>query len=349
MRISFNTYNINFKTNSNRVCQKPVYTKSLSKDIVSFSSSDVDKEDAYNLRNIPDQVCSCCGKKMINEGKFKELKSKHYQGPAAPVLKKIKPFVKEMRPVEKTVYNLLKRTSLNHPNDDLNTLINKRYYYHLSRLEAKQLKIINKAIDQNLNLSENSKDELNKTMGKIREIMFVEAKEERQKRSRIIQEFNKLKERVKGKEKEKIDKIIQIIRTLPNSQDDVDSFMTKYTQRGNREIGQRLLSPSLPTLDHIEATSKNGPDDFSNILVMCAKCNSNRGNLPYPLLFLQYPEMPQNIQRNMSKVIKEINEGRLKNFDNYPQDVKNRLQRITRGELILDISSLKPMRSTSSL
>ncbi len=345
MRISFNTFNISYKTNLNRVHQTPLMVNNLSKDVVSFSSSDVDKEDAYNLRNIPDQVCSCCGKKMINEGKFKELKSKHYQGPAAPVLKKLKPFAKEMRPVEKTVYNLLKRTSLNHPNDDLNTLINKRYYYHLSRLEAKQLKIINKAIGQNLNLSEQSKDELNKTMAKIREIMFIEAKEQPQKRSRIIQEFNKLREKVKGKEKDKIDKIIQIIRTLPNSQDDVDSFMTKYTQRGNREIGQRLMSPSLPTLDHIEATSKNGPDDFSNILVMCAKCNSNRGNLPYPLLFLRYPEMPKNIQKNINKVIKEINEGRLKNFETYPQDIKNRLQKITRGELILDITALSPKHS----
>lgn len=313
--------------------------KGTQRDIVTFGSANVDKEDAFNLRNIPNLPCACCGKKMINEKDFSDLKSKDYQGNAQMVLKKLKPYSKDMRPVEKTVYNLLKRAANKDPHADLNTLINKRYYYHLGRLEVKQLNIINKAIAQDLNLNEKTKAELDKTMETVRFILFVESKKQPQKRSRIIKEFRKLRD--KCDEKQKIDKMLEILKTLPTSKDDVDAFMTKYTQRGNREIGQRLMSSALPTLDHITPAKNSGHDSFSNMLVLCEKCNSERGHIPYEEWFEIHPEMPKNIQKNMNKIIMEINEGRLIGFETYPKDVKETLKRVTKEPFILDTSELR--------
>ena len=344
IQTTFFKYNIYNQTgaNASSISVIPKNT-GITKDVVSFSSANVDKEDAYNLRNLPGLTCACCGKKMINEADYRRLKTKDFQGPAYPVLKKLKPFVPFMKPTEKTVYNLLKRASSKDPNADLNTLLRKRYYYHLGRLEVKQLGIINKAISQKLELSSESQAELDKTMQKVREILFIEPKHSRQKRERVINEFVKLKQICP--EKNEIDKIIKVVQTLPNSKDDVDSFIIKYTQRGNREIGQRLLSPSLPTLDHIKPASKSGHDDFSNLIVMCEKCNSARGSIHYQEWFKIHPEMPENIQKNINKIIKAINTKKLQNFDTYPLDIKETLEKETNGQIILNIDDYQaPVR-----
>lgn len=299
------------------------------KDTISFSSAKVNKDDAFMLRNIKHLPCACCGKDMINEKNYAALKSKDFQGPASQVLKKLRPFYKNMRQTEKTVYNILKRTSSKYPDADLNTLINKRLYYHMSRLEAKQLGIINKAMSS-VNLNVKDQKALEKTMQEVHKILFVEPKDKPQKRNRILEEFYIL--RYQADEKNKIDKILKVVEKLPNSQNDVDSFMVKYAERGNREIGQRLLSPSLPTLDHIKPASKSGEDDFSNLLVLCSKCNSERGNIPYQKWFLIKPEMKKNIQKNIDKIIMEIKKGNLPDFEYYPASIKRTLEKETKGK-----------------
>ena len=321
-------------------------SNNLTTDVVSFSSNRLDKDDAYALRNIPNQTCACCGKGLINEQEFNNLKSKDYEGPAGQVLKKLKPFYKDMRPTTKTVYNLLKRTANKYPMDDLQTLINRRFTYHLCRLELKQLKVLNEAISLNLNLEESSKVELAKTMNKVKHIIFVEPKERAEKRSRIIKEFHVLRNKCKGSEKHKIDKILDVLKALPKSTNDIDSFMIKYAQRGNREIGQCLLAPSLPTLDHIKPKKKSGANNFANMLVLCKDCNNQRGYTPYLEWFQTHPQMPKYIQKNINRVITEINEGRLDNFYSYPKKLKKTLKEVTQNQFVLDISGLNKKLSS---
>ena len=339
MKISFNTHSYLPLQTRVMPLRNIFATKSIAVDVVSFSSANVDKDDAFNLRNIPDLPCACCGKTMINEAEYSRYTSKHFQGPAISVLKKLKHFAKDFRPTEKTVYNLLKRSALRNPNDDLNALLNKRYYYHLGRLEAKQLKIINKAVAVGENLSDDSKKELNNVLVNVRDIMFVESKNERQKRSRIIKAFEKFVKIVP--EKELANKMLKILSHLPSSSDNVDSFVTKYSHRGNREIGQRLMSPSLPTLDHIKASSKGGKDEFSNMIVMCEKCNSARGNMSYKDWLQIHPEMNRYIQKNIDHIIKEINAGRLENFDTYPKEVAKTLYKESGYKLKINTRALK--------
>lgn len=318
------------------------FNKAIANDVVSFSSINVDKEDAHNLRNIPGLPCACCGKTMINEDMAKSYTSRYFQGPATFVLKKLRPLAKDFRPTEKTVYNLLKRISQKQPYDDLNKLLNGKYYYHLSRLEAKQLNVINKAVGLRTKLSEKSQLELDKVLVKVREIMFLEAKDERQKRSRIIDEFQNLYKRIP--EKDKVKKMIEILQSLPNSSTDIDSFIVKYSQRENREIGQRLITPSTPTLDHIKTAWGGGADDFSNLIVCCQSCNTSRSNTPYKDWLLKHPEMYKHTQRNIDRVIKEINSGRLKNFDNYPREVAKTLYKESGRKMKIDTKALKTKR-----
>ena len=342
MKISLNQTFLIYKNQTPNRVYEVSRNYSAKPDTVSFKSANVDKEDAYNLRNIKDLTCACCRKKMIPEADFEKLKARDFEGPAVNVLKKLKPYYKKMRPTEKTVYNLLCRASRKDPQADLNTLIRKRYFYHLSRLEEKQLKIINNIMNEAQNVSPQTQQELEKIINKTKEIIFVESKEYPQKRGRIIKEFAKLK-KIKQDKKE-ISKILKEIEKLPSAKNDVDAFITKYKHRGNREIGQRLLSTALPTLDHIIPKLKSGHDEFGNMLVLCEKCNSERGSIPYPIWFKIHPDMPDNIQKNMDIIIKEINLGRLKNFDNYPLEVKNTLKKVTqhcKKQYDLNIEKLK--------
>lgn len=286
---------------------------------VSFGAIDVDKEDALNLKNMPNQICACCGKQTLPESEYNSLTKKDFEGSAGHVLKKLQKYSKYMRNPEKTVFNLLKRTSNKYPDADLQELLQKRYNFHLARLEAKQLKIIKDATKQELKLSPKSRQELEKALEKVYEIIFVEAKAKAQKRSRIKKEFEKLK--ITCKEKREIDKILAVIETLPNSQNDVDAFMIKYAQRSNREIGQQLLRSALPSFDHIKTRKRSGIDDFSNLIVTCKKCNEQRGHENYDNWLKSNPQMSKNLKRNLQNISREIKEGRLLNFDTYPQDV----------------------------
>lgn len=337
------------KVNSDRVYSIPL-SKGIGADSICFKSANVDKEDAFALRNIKDLPCACCGEKMINEKDYSQFKAKDFEGPAIPVLKKLKPYTKYMRPTEKTVYNLLCRAARKDPQADLQTLIAKRYYFHLGRLEEKQLKIINNAIEKAKGLSTDTETQLIETVNRVKNIIFVEAKDHPQKRSRIINEFSALKNI--SNDKKQIEKILKEIEKLPSAKNDVDSFITKYRYRGNREIGQRLMSTAKPSLDHIKPAKKSGHDKFSNMLVMCEKCNSERGTIPYTAWFSIHPEMPKNIQKNIDKIIKEINEGRLEGFDNYPLEVKKTLFEVTqksKAPYILNISKLKKQHSPNPM
>ena len=148
MKISLNQTFLIYKNQTPNRVYEVSRNYAAKPDTVSFKSANVDKEDDYNLRNIKDLTCACCRKKMIPEADFEKLKARDFEGPAVNVLKKLKPYYKKMRPTEKTVYNLLCRASRKDPHADLNTLIQKRYFYHLSRLEEKQLKIINNIMNE---------------------------------------------------------------------------------------------------------------------------------------------------------------------------------------------------------
>ena len=346
MKISLKTYSYTTPFLKHTIVNQLGFNKGLSTDVVSFSSVDVDKEDAYNLKNIPNLPCACCGKRMINEDLARKYTSKVFETPAISALKSLKPLSKDFRATEKTVYNLLKRSANKHPYEDLNTLLNRRYYYHLNRLESNQLKILSKAVNAGNNLSDESKIELNKVLLNARNILFQESKNERQKRSRIIKGFVELSKQIP--EKDIVEKMIKILKTLPNSTNDVDSYVVKYSQRGNREIGQRLISPSLPSLDHIKVASKSGENEFYNLLVTCQKCNFERSNTPYSEWIKIHPEIPKHVQKNIDRIIKEINSGKLKNFDNYPKEIQKTLYKESKGKIKLDISSLETKRLSSN-
>jgi hypothetical protein len=135
-------------TTLNRNIQKEykknlVIQPALQTDVVSFGAIKVNKEDAHNLKNIKDLPCAGCGKMMITEEEFEKFKTKDFDGQANKVLKNLKPYSKKMRRTEKTIYNLLCRTAKKYPDADLQTLLQKRFYFHIRRLEEKQLKVLN--------------------------------------------------------------------------------------------------------------------------------------------------------------------------------------------------------------
>ena len=106
-----------------------VIQPALQADVVSFGAIKVNKEDAHNLKNIKDLPCAGCGKMMITEEEFEKFKTKDFDGQANKVLKNLKPYSKKMRRTEKTIYNLLCRTAKKYPDADLQTLLQKRFYF----------------------------------------------------------------------------------------------------------------------------------------------------------------------------------------------------------------------------
>lgn len=346
MQIFLTPQSHHIKNNSKqRVVNTPDYKSVVlmhaSKDIVSFSSANVDRILAEKLRNIKNLTCACCGDRMLNEKIFNEFKAKDFEGPALHSLKKLQPYERYMKKLEKSVFRILKKTAAKFPSDDLETIISKRYYYHLGRLEEKQLNILNKMINQNINLSPKSQKKFETTVEAIKNIIFVEPKDKPDKRKRIILLVKSL--RNKCSEKQQIEKMIDTINTLPSAKNDIDAFMVKYSRSTNLSIAKRLLKPSLPTLEHIIPAYYNGQDDFGNFLVLCYKCNGERSSMPYTNWKRIHPEMfRKNIQKSIDKIITELNTKRLPEElkESIPK-IKENLEKETNGSFILDTTKLK--------
>ncbi len=55
-----------------------------------------------------------------------------------------------------------------------------------------------------------------------------------------------------------------------------------FQKKGNRcPICGNLISPDSCTIDHIYPKSLGGGDEIENLQLLCAECNSFKGNVPF--------------------------------------------------------------------
>ena len=72
----------------------------------------------------------------------------------------------------------------------------------------------------------------------------------------------------------------------------------------------------------------------------CQECNGSRGNMSYDEWMKRYPNMPDNIQVNADAVTEEIIKGKIGgNYDDYPVDLKDAIERETGGKVVLTVKN----------
>lgn len=134
-------------------------------------------------------------------------------------------------------------------------------------------------------------------------------------------------------------KIIQIARELPSSNTSVSAFVIKYADRSDNEIAERLLNQSVASVEHIEADSLGGDNEADNFMLVSRARNEERGNLPLKAFIKMHPDIPDNCQKYLNDIIKNIlYKGRLKGYEWYPYVLKDTLHK---NGIEVDISKYK--------
>lgn len=286
------------------------------------------------LTRIEGLSCPSCAVKMTTSEKFSSILTKEaLSGSSQKSIETISNFEQNLHPTERNCLNIIKKISNKFPNSTLQELLIKEAPKHLERLQLRQLKVLDR-IDIHLkNLAPDLKQQVAKITQDARiiigeqEDLFTD--KTTFKRKVIINAFEALKN--SNPDSIALKEIYNFSSSLPNSSNDVDSFFVKYSRRSSVEIGQRLVSKSVSTIEHIKPQSKDGASTAENYLGECAGCNNMRGSILLNDWIAMNKKMLKNIQLYMQEVIELIKIGRIKDHDNYPDQVLLTIKQETIG------------------
>lgn len=246
--------------------------------------------------------------------------------------------------IEKRVFKELQSLAQDYPDETFFNILNKPQIkkIYLTKLQDKQLNVLKIAEEAAQNLPDNLKVKIIENIEKSRNIFTEESGDILHKRSRVISSFNSIfstddKSKIAGEE------IMQIINQLPDSKTDVNSFLIKGAQKSSNAIVEILLSRVRSTYEHVKPHHRegdNGASNISNYIALCGKCNSERQRTGYDIFTQLHPEMIDNAQAQIDKIIYFINSGILIGHDNYPQKIQKALDIESKGKIKVNIDKL---------
>lgn len=327
MRVS-SILNNSFKEQSNQYYKKGLLGKhGLS--IPSFSAKSI-----TSLRGIH---CPCCGLPMVIMEDFtRVLTEQHLSGSGKKALKAVGMFEASLHHVEKRVFHILKKLNKKNPDATLAQLLVQEAPKHFKRLQMRQLRILDKIDIYSMALSGDLKTKINALSSNARgQILSVADSKDINaqyfKRKLFINPIRELMDANPDNATLKL--IYQSVEKLPNSKNDLDSFVIKYFRRSSREIGQRLVSPSVSTVEHLLPVAKEGENDIRNYLPECAHCNGERHDMFLHKWIQKHPEMLSNILVTVKEIFSKINRIQNKIYvrQNYPKIVVERIEEQTLG------------------
>ena len=131
----------------------------------------------------------------------------------------------------------------------------------------------------------------------------------------------------------------------------------KYTElchcigeTNDAKIVDSIIKPYVGSSEHLTALSSGGEDKRDNIMSMHKDCNERRSNKPYTKYIQIYPEVPNNIYKQIREVSEQVYKDRMISYvyNLYPLYVSNELRRITHGLITPNVEEyrLKAMKKS---
>ena len=114
------------------------------------------------------------------------------------------------------------------------------------------------------------------------------------------------------------------------------AFARRYYNDG--EIINYVIKPFMESVEHITAVSDGGTNNSSNIIMLCRKCNNDRGSYPYTEHLAIHPEMIANAEWQIKFYADKILSGEIpETLDTYPIEVAKTLHRNSSGLMNYDV------------
>ena len=244
--------------------------------------------------------------------------------------------------LEKKVFNELQELSKKYPNDTFYDILNKPnvYKHYEHNLVQKEIDILDKISEYIENAPQEFKTQTEEKIAIAKDIFQNESKDIYHKRGRVISMFSDF---LKENPNEYSNEIQKMINQLPDSKTDVDAFMIKGSQKSSNAIIEILLNRVRNTFEHVKPHRRigdNGPNSIYNYIGLCGKCNGERQRTEYDIFVQSHPEMIDNTQKQIDKIIYYINSGILTKHDLYPDKIQKALDIESKGKIKININKL---------
>ncbi len=289
----------------------------------------------------------------------RDLTTKEY---TQRIIEIISPYEEGLMPVEKALFKEIKIANAGETKKSLQDIMNDLRGLTIDILNKKQNKVI-------ADIETTAHQELRgATKGKVlditrraKELLKDDASSGQFKRKDFIKDIKRIKTS-NTREQNVINNLVKIAEQTPNSEQDLGAFVAKYScklnknssleakQRSNEEIAQRLINPSIASVEHIrpQETYKNirithtvPKDNIANLSLAHRSCNSERDNLSLAQYIHQKPEVKSFIQKHVDFVSDAIKKGELTGMDDYPQQLKTAYEEGSHGAIKITLPSDK--------
>jgi hypothetical protein len=287
--------------------------------------------------------CAYSGREMLAPDEARTIYKKLQKRPnAMSACNFLSQYQKYMHDIESRVFDIFQNSS--HKNKcDFQDILKELQPAALARLKEKQENILSSTDKIIEALSPEAKEQVygikQRTYDSIENDTFT-----RRAPLKCIREVKGTKA-----DKEKLEQIYRAWYKLPISAKDLDAFIVKYAKRQHNFIAQRLLSPSVATIEHIRPDSQGGDDNLANYLLVSAGFNNARDSMPLDeyIRLNNDIDIPQNLQGYMNSIIAETHKQKSRFADTswYPDAIRRAIYAQTRQTLDLDTTALRLTKS----
>ena len=295
--------------------------------------------DDFKIKHAFGIECPCCGNVMLTKKQSNAFAKRIENATGFDLQRELTKYYGNFRQNEREIADILIERSKSNPDADLSELVELEAQNRLQYLETAQIGIIGEMHTMADELSEDKKNEVQGILSSEQDLIENSDDFKYFKRKAFIQRIDRARQTAKRKTDAKImEEMLKKAERMPDSGSSKDAFFVKYARRKNEDIARRLVSPSIATTEHVKPQSKNGKNSTSNYIPLCAKCNSERGNMPYNDWFKIHPEMPSNLQKFVNTIYEMIQNQEFLGwefYDTYVDDVIYAVQQETGGKLTL--------------
>lgn len=137
--------------------------------------------------------------------------------------------------------------------------------------------------------------------------------------------------------------LIGIANKLPTSEQCLSAYVLKLCSEPSDKIALKLMWPSVASVEHIKPRSEGGENELANYGVARAKINSSRKSIPLDEWVVLHPEVKQNCQKYLDKLIDLYQAGIFQKHNispDYMMDFADTVKEQSKGKIQLDISRL---------
>lgn len=304
----------------------------------------------FKVKELEDMPCTCCGRPMMTNKQTDEFALRAGKAVGEDLNQVLEDNMPYFRAEEKAIVHYIQKQTKNMPDATLTTAISRTNADPAQILRDEQIDVLKRTSEKSKELLGEKnivqglcERELAKTFG-------VGINERRRPKSGVGSRFNRtdflsqiVDTEKKGVAHKDVHKILDVAVQLPESEKIISKMLSDYGHGGSDvRFAKRLIQKAVVTAEHIHPKSKGGPNATNNYMGECQECNGSRGNMSYDEWMKRYPNMPDNIQVNADAVTEEIIKGKIGgNYDDYPVDLKDAIERETGGKVVLTVKIQK--------